>query len=193
MRVAVFASGNGSNFQRIIDSFRKQEIPGELVCLFSDQGDAYAIERAKQENIPYFVLTKSKEETKETYEQRIKHLLDKEKIDLIVLAGYMKLLGATLLDAYPDRIINLHPSLLPKFPGKQGILDAYESGEEETGITIHLVDKGMDTGPVIFQKALKRVPGETLVELENRIHELEHKYYPKIIADFIRETNRDDN
>ena len=187
MRVAVFASGNGSNFQALINSYQNKEIPGELVCLFCDQVDAYVIERAKNHDIPYFVLGKSKEQSKTEYEQKIIHLLEKEKIDLIVLAGYMKILGRDLLRGYPNRIINLHPSLLPKFPGKQGIADAFYSNDEQTGITIHLVDQGIDTGPIIFQKSINRKNGETLEDLTKRIHALEHEFYPKIIAEFIRE------
>ncbi|MBO0477491.1 phosphoribosylglycinamide formyltransferase [Vagococcus sp. DIV0080] len=187
MRIAVFASGSGSNFQAIVESFQKQDIPGELACLFCDQPNAYVIERAKKENIPYFILAKQPTQTKSDYELQLIHLLRTEQIDLVVLAGYMKILGPDFLAAYPNRVLNLHPSLLPKFPGKQGIKDAYDSLETETGITIHLVDSGVDTGPIIFQKKLKRVKGESLEELEQRIHELEHRYYPKVIGEFIRE------
>lgn len=187
MRFAVFASGNGSNFERIIEVVEQGKISGELVCLFSDQKDAFAIERAKNHHIPYYVLPKSEEMSKSEYEAQIIALLEKENIELIVLAGYMKILGITLLRAYPKRIINLHPSLLPLFPGKQGIQDAYEAEVKETGITIHLVDEGIDTGPIIFQKSLKLAENETLESLEIRIHELEHEYYPKIIEEFIRE------
>ena len=121
MRVAIFASGSGSNFQALCDSFKQKEISGELVCLFCDQVEAYVIERARKENIPYFVLPKKKEQSKSEYEQQIIHLLNEARIDLIVLAGYMKILGKDLLEAFPNRIINLHPSLLPKFPGAHGI------------------------------------------------------------------------
>ncbi|MFW8053973.1 phosphoribosylglycinamide formyltransferase [Vagococcus fluvialis] len=187
MRVAIFASGSGSNFQALSDSFKNKEIPGELVCLFCDQPNAYVIKRAEIANIPYFVLPKKKTESKSDYEQQIIHLLREARIDLIVLAGYMKILGADLLEAFPNRIINLHPSLLPKFPGANGIEDAFHSEDTETGITIHLVDQGVDTGPVIFQKKLSKLSGETLDELTNRIHKLEHEFYPKTIANFIRE------
>ena len=187
MRIAVFASGSGSNFEAIANSFEAGEMTGELVCLFCDQPEAFAIERAKNHDLPYYILKKEKEVSKTDYEQKIVHLLEKENIDLIVLAGYMKILGETLLTAFPNRIINLHPSLLPKFPGKSGIEDAYHSDETETGITIHLVDDGVDTGPIIFQKVLAKNQNETLAELETRIHELEHQFYPKIIAQFIRE------
>lgn len=187
MRVAVFASGSGSNFQAISNAYKNKDIPGQLVCLFCDQTDAFVIERAKEENIPYFVLVKGKEQAKVDYEKQIVQILEEARIDLIVLAGYMKILGNTLLKAYPNRIINLHPSLLPKFKGANGIEEAYLSNEKKTGISIHLVDQGIDTGPIIFQKELLMNQGETLEELTDRIHQLEHQYYPKIIADFIRE------
>ena len=187
MRFAIFASGSGSNFQAIVESYQKGEIAGELACLFCDQPGAYVIERAQVADVPYYVLGKKKEETKAQYEEKILSLLKSEEIDLIVLAGYMKIIGNQLLEAFPNRIVNLHPSLLPKFPGKQGILDAYQSDEKQTGITIHLVDQGVDTGPIIFQASIEKQENETLESLESRIHELEHRYFPKIIGEFIRE------
>ena len=193
MRFAIFASGSGSNFQAIVESYQKGEIAGELACLFCDQPGAYVIERAQVADVPYYVLGKKKEETKAQYEEKILSLLKSEEIDLIVLAGYMKIIGNQLLEAFPNRIVNLHPSLLPKFPGKQGILDAYQSDEKQTGITIHLVDQGVDTGPIIFQASIEKQENETLESLESRIHELEHRYFPKIIGEFIREKTINDN
>lgn len=187
MRVAIFASGSGSNFQALVESFKKEEIPGKLVCLFCDQEEAYVIKRAEKENIPYFVLPKKKTQTKADYEKQIIHLLKTASVDLICLAGYMKILGKELLEAYPNRIINLHPSLLPKFKGAHSIEEFYNSSEKETGITIHLVDQGVDTGPIIFQKKISRQEQDSLEDLTEKIHELEHRYYPKIIAEFIRE------
>ncbi len=99
----------------------------------------------------------------------------------------MKILGNDLLEVYPNRIINIHPSLLPKFPGAHGIEEAYEANERETGITIHLVDQGVDTGPIIYQAKIDRMKDDTLEILTDKIHQLEHEFYPKIIADFIRE------
>ncbi len=192
MRIAVFASGNGSNFEAIVEQFERGTIQGELVCLFSDQEQAYAIERAKRHQIPYYVLPKKKELTKADYEKQLLTILEKENIELIVLAGYMRILGETLLNKYPKRIINLHPSLLPKFPGKQGIKEAFFAKERETGITIHIVDSGIDTGPIIFQKKISLVEDETLEALERRIHALEHYFYPKIIADFVRENTKNE-
>ena len=192
MRFAIFASGSGSNFQAIVESYQKGEIAGELACLFCDQPGAYVIERAQVADVPYYVLGKKKEETKAQYEEKILSLLKSEEIDLIVLAGYMKIIGNQLLEAFPNRIVNLHPSLLPKFPGKQGILDAYQSDEKQTGITIHLVDQGVDTGPIIFQASIEKQENETLESLESRIHELEHRYFPKIIGEFIREKTIND-
>lgn len=190
MRFAIFASGNGSNFESIVEHVKNQLISGELVCLFTDQESAYVIERAKKHHIPYYVFPKTKELSKAEYEAHILNFLKAEEIELIILAGYMRIIGSTLLKAYPNRILNLHPSLLPNFPGKQGIYDAFHSEVMETGITIHLVDNGIDTGPIIFQKSLERNEEETLEELEKRIHSLEYMHYPKIIADFIRENEK---
>ncbi|MGY3766581.1 phosphoribosylglycinamide formyltransferase [Vagococcus vulneris] len=187
MRVAIFASGSGSNFQALVESFNKHEIPGKLICLFCDQEKAYVIKRAQKAKVPYFVLPKKKTQTKTDYEKQIIHFLREAKIDLICLAGYMKILGKEILEAYPNRIINIHPSLLPKFKGVHSIEQFYNSSEKETGITIHLVDKGIDTGPIIFQKKIICREQESLEDLTERIHELEHAYYPKVIAKFIRE------
>lgn len=187
MRFAVFASGNGSNFEAIVRAVENKEISATLVCLFSDKINAYVIERAKKKKIPYMVIEKEKQETKESYEKKIIEYLEEKSIDFIVLAGYMKILGHVLLEKYPKKIINLHPSLLPSFPGKQGIHDAFYSKEKETGITIHLVDQGIDTGPIIFQHAISIARHETLSSLETRIHELEHQYYPIVIEKYIRE------
>lgn len=185
MRFAIFASGNGSNFQAIVESVQQQMITGELACLFCDQATAYVVERAKQLGIPYYVLEKTTQHTKSEYESQILAILKQEDIELIVLAGYMKIIGTILLEAYPNRIINLHPSLLPLFPGKQAILDAYNARVSETGITIHVVDDGVDTGPIIYQEALTIKKNESLESLERRIHQLEHQIYPQIIQSYM--------
>lgn len=187
MRFAVFASGNGSNFEAILKAVQRNKISAELVCLFSDKSTSYAVQRAKDNGVPYFILEKESKQTKEEYETKLVYLMQKEKVDCIVLAGYMKILGKTFLTAYPNRVINIHPSLLPHFPGKHGIKDAFDRGVKKTGITIHQVDDGIDTGPIIFQKEIETKDFKTLEELEEKIHELEHKYYPIVIEEFVRE------
>lgn len=187
MRFAVFASGNGSNFEAIQKAAEKGAISATLVCLFTDQKESYAVIRAQNDHVPYYIIEKNKNESKVSYENKILSLLEKEKIDFICLAGYMKILGKTMLDAFPRRVINLHPSLLPNFPGKSAIYDAYQAGADTTGITIHLVDQGIDTGPIIFQHTLSTAGITELASLEKRIHELEHHFYPIVIEEFVRE------
>lgn len=187
MRFAVFASGNGSNFEAIVKASQQGLISGELACLFCDKKQAYVIERAKKYDIPYFVIEKLPEQTKEEYETAILTMLINEKIDLIVLAGYMKIIGPTLLDHYKKRIINLHPSLLPKYPGNKSIKEAYEGSDEKTGVTIHLVDEGVDTGPIIYQKSISINRQMTLEEFEEEMHQLEHRVLPTILNQFILE------
>ena len=144
MKIAVFASGNGSNFQVIADQF-----PVEFV--FADHRDAYVLERAEKLGVLSYAFELKEFESKADYEGAIVELLDEHQIDLVCLAGYMKIVGATLLAAYEGRIINIHPAYLPEFPGAHGIEDAWNAGIAESGVTIHWVDSGVDTGKVIKQ------------------------------------------
>lgn len=146
-RIAVFASGNGSNFQAIVNAVKRSELNASITLLVSDKPGAYVIDRAMKEEIPTFVFAAKNYQEKADYEREILKHLKTNKIDLIVLAGYMRLVGGTLLQAFAGKIINIHPSLLPAFPGKDAIGQALEAGVSQTGITIHYVDAGMDTGP----------------------------------------------
>ncbi|MCX7788270.1 MAG: phosphoribosylglycinamide formyltransferase [Spirochaetes bacterium] len=182
-KVSVFASGNGSNFEAIVKAL--QGTPHQVVCLISDNEKAYALERAKRLQIPYHVFPfRSPTERRES-EVNILNLLRSYGTDFIALAGFMKLLSPLLIDAYPNRIVNLHPSLLPKYPGTQGIRDSYLSGDKELGITIHYVDYGLDTGPIITQRSFRREGTETLEEIEEKIHTLEHEVYPKVLIELL--------
>lgn len=192
MKIAVFASGKGTNFEAIVRGVQTNQIPGTIALLFCDQPNAKVIERGNAHNIPTIVIEKKPREGKKEYEARIVAELRERGVELIVLAGYMKILGDTLLSAFPKKILNIHPSLLPLFPGKQGIVDAYNAGVEETGITIHVVDRGIDTGPIIFQQSIPCNKGISLAELEHQIHALEHQHYPKIIGDYITKECRID-
>ena len=181
MRIAVFASGNGSNFQALVEYFREKGLTDQFVWLFCDQPNAYVLERASKLDISTSVFS-----PKEFQSKKVECLLDKE-VDLIVLAGYMRIIGSTLLDQYESRIINIHPSLLPDFPGLHGIRDAFEAGVKKTGVTIHYIDKGVDTGPIICQESVEIKKGDTLEELERRIHQVEHRIYPKVIEQVVKE------
>jgi phosphoribosylglycinamide formyltransferase-1 len=181
MRIAVFASGNGSNFQAIAEAIASGGVDATIAFLFCDKPKAYAIERANQFNIPVISFTPKGFEDRVAYENEILKHLAEEKVDLVVLAGYMRIVGPTLLTAYADRIVNIHPSLLPDFPGRHGIQDAFEAGVPETGVTVHFVDEGVDTGPIIAQEKVAILPEDTLETLETRIHQVEHRIFPQVI------------
>lgn len=186
-RIAIFASGSGTNFQAIVDAVKKGDIQAEVALLVCDRPQAKVIERAMREHVPIFVFNPKQYETKQQFEREILQQLQQKEIDLVVLAGYMRLIGPTLLQAYPNRIVNIHPSLLPAFPGKDAIGQAYRYGVKVTGVTVHYVDEGMDTGPIIAQQALYIDDGEPLESVEHRIHEIEHVLYPQVIQQLLTE------
>ncbi|MGJ7036647.1 phosphoribosylglycinamide formyltransferase [Anoxybacillus eryuanensis] len=186
-RIAIFASGSGTNFQAIIDAVKKGDIQAEVALLVCDRPHAKVIERAIREYVPVFVFNPKQYETKQQFEREILQQLQQKEIDWIVLAGYMRLIGSTLLQAYPNKIINIHPSLLPAFPGKDAIGQAYRYGVKVTGVTVHYVDEGMDTGPIIAQRALYIDDGEPLESVERRIHEIEHTLYSQVIQQLLTE------
>lgn len=186
-RIAIFASGSGTNFQAIVDAVKKGDIQAEVALLVCDRPQAKVIERAMREHVPIFVFNPKQYETKQQFEREILQQLQQKEIDLVVLAGYMRLIGPTLLQAYPNRIVNIHPSLLPAFPGKDAIGQAYRYGVKVTGVTVHYVDEGMDTGPIMAQRALYIDDGEPLESVERRIHEIEHVLYPQVIQQLLTE------
>ena len=173
-KIAVFASGNGSNFQVIAEQF-----PVEFV--FSDHRDAYVLERADKLGVLSYAFGLKEFENKAAYEQAIVDLLEEHQIDLVCLAGYMKIVGPTLLSAYEGRIINIHPAYLPEFPGAHGIEDAWNAGVEQSGVTIHWVDSGVDTGKIIQQVRVPRLAEDNLESFEVRIHEAEYELYPEVL------------
>ncbi len=179
-KIAVFASGNGSNFQVIAEQF-------QVELVFSDHRDAYVLERAQNLAVPSFAFELKEFADKVAYEQAIVTLLQERAIDLVVLAGYMKIVGPTLLSAYEGRIINIHPAYLPEFPGAHGIQDAWEAGVTESGVTVHWVDAGVDTGQVIKQVRVPRLPDDSLETFEARIHEAEYELYPAVIRELLAE------
>ena len=173
-KIAVFASGNGSNFQVIAEQF-----PIEFV--FSDHRDAYVLERADKLGVKSYAFELREFDSKAAYEQVIVELLEEHQIDLVCLAGYMKIVGPTLLSAYEGRIINIHPAYLPEFPGAHGIEDAWQAGVSESGVTIHWVDSGIDTGKIIQQVRVPRLADDTIESFEERIHAAEYQLYPQVL------------
>lgn len=189
MRVAVLASGNGSNFEVIAQAVKDKEIPAELVLLFSDHHDAYVLERGKKFGVPCESFELKEFSDKKSYETALLALLKKYDVELVVLAGYMRIIGKDLLAEFPNRIVNIHPALLPNFPGLHGIKDAFEAGVKETGVTIHYVDSGVDTGPIIAQGKVQVSENDSLSDLETKIHQVEHQLYPQVLADIVKEAN----
>jgi phosphoribosylglycinamide formyltransferase-1 len=182
MKIAVFASGTGSNFAEILESIKTQKINNvEVVLLVSDRPEALAVRRAIDESIPVFSFTAKNYPNKQAYEEEILRNLTELDVDFIVLAGYMRLLGPVLLQAYDRKIINVHPSLLPAFAGKDAIGQALDYGVKVTGVTVHFVDEGMDTGPIIDQRAVTIDSEETRETLIKKIQEQEHKLLPEVI------------
>lgn len=175
-RIAVFASGNGSNFQVIAEQF-------EVIFVFSDRRNAYVLERAEKLGVPTFAFELKEFADKQAYEEAIIQLLDQHQIDLVVLAGYMKIVGPTLLAQYEGRIINIHPAYLPEFPGSHGIEDAWQAGVSESGVTVHWIDSGVDTGQIIKQVRVSRLAEDTLETFEARIHEAEYQLYPVVLEE----------
>ncbi|MDT2595911.1 phosphoribosylglycinamide formyltransferase [Enterococcus dongliensis] len=187
MRIAILASGNGSNFEAIAQAVKEKKIAAEIVLLFSDHRDAYVLKRGEKFAISCESFELKEFPNKKKYETALLELLNQYRVDLVVLAGYMRIIGKELLAAYPKRIINIHPALLPDFPGLHGIKDAYEAGVSETGVTIHYVDSGVDTGPIIAQKKVSIEKNDHLADLETKIHQLEHQLYPEILAKIVNE------
>lgn len=149
--------------------------------LIVDKANAYAIERAKALNIPYVYVDPKAYGRKAGYETKIKEILDSYEVELIVLAGYMRYIGEVLLTNYPNKIINIHPAYLPNFPGAHGIKDAYDAKVEWTGVTVHYVDEGVDTGEIIQQEKLMIDPTWDLETLETHVHALEYDLFPRVI------------
>ncbi|MEH7223372.1 phosphoribosylglycinamide formyltransferase [Bacillus sp. JJ1566] len=184
-KIAVFASGSGTNFQAIVDSIKEGRLAAEIKVLVCDKPGAKVIERASKEWVETFVFSPKEYPEKSLFEAEIVELLRTKNVELIVLAGYMRLIGDTLLQAYRNEIVNIHPSLLPAFPGKDAIGQAFQAGVDKTGVTIHYVDEGMDTGPIIAQREIAIEPGDTLESIEEKVHQIEHEFYPQILQSLV--------
>ena len=181
--IAVFASGNGSNLGALIRAVQCGELHAQIKLVVSDNPEAYCLERARKARLSCFMFYPHMYPSKAVYEELILRQLRELNVEYIVLAGYMRLIGPTLLSAFPERIINIHPSLLPAFPGKDAIGQALAAGVPRTGVTIHYVDEGMDTGPIIAQWPVTIDPGETRESLAEKIHAVEHELYPRVLQE----------
>ncbi len=185
-KIAIFASGSGSNFEAIVKAVEENKIKASVEILICDKKNAYVIERAKNHNIKTFVFSAKNYESKELYETEIVEILDSLQIDLVCLAGYMKIVGKVLLSSYEGKIINIHPALLPSFKGAHGILDAFNYGVKVFGVTVHYVNGGVDEGKIIMQRGFEYY-GNDIEEVEEQIHKIEHVLYIEAINKLIEE------
>lgn len=182
--IGVLASGRGSNFQSIIDAVERGYLRVTLRVLVTDNPAAFAIERAKNHGVEHLVMRPKQFASREDYFERIAAELKRREVGLVVLAGFMRIVGKPLIDAFPGRIMNIHPALLPSFPGLHGQRQALDYGVKISGCTVHFVDEGMDTGPVIIQAAVPVRDDDTEDSLSARILAFEHKIYPEAIKLF---------
>ncbi|MFD0589971.1 phosphoribosylglycinamide formyltransferase [Paenibacillus sp. GCM10027627] len=181
-RIAVFASGQGTNFQAIVDAVREGELDVHVELLVCDKPSAPIVERAAKSGVDTFVFSPKDYPSREAYESEVKAELEKREIDLIVLAGYMRILTPVLVEPYFGKMINIHPSLLPSFPGVNAIGQALDHGVKMTGVTVHYVDGGLDSGPIIAQSAVIVRPNDDLDTLSERIQIAERELYPTVIG-----------
>lgn len=191
MRVAIFASGNGTNFEVLTNHFQKGDIPGKLVLLFCNHPDAPVMERAKRLGVPAESFTVKSCGGKEEYEKQVLKLLQKYQIDFIILAGYLRVVGPTILDHYDHRIVNLHPAWLPEYPGLHSIERAFNDHKKQTGVTVHYIDSGLDSGPIIAQRHVPILADDTVDTLEARVHETEHQLYPEAVKQVLTELEKE--
>jgi phosphoribosylglycinamide formyltransferase-1 len=182
--IAVLASGSGTNLEAIAQAIEEGGVPARIAIVISDNPDAFALERAGRRGIPTQVIELKDYPDRPAFDLAIAEALRRVEVDLVVLAGYMKLVGKEILDAFSGRIMNIHPALLPSFPGEQGVADALEQGVKVSGVTVHFVDEGLDSGPIIVQEAVPVEEDDDEESLHGRIHLAEYRVYPLAIKLF---------
>ncbi|ETY73520.1 phosphoribosylglycinamide formyltransferase [Lactiplantibacillus fabifermentans] len=186
-KIAVFASGNGTNFIALHQAIIDRSMPVTIALLVCDHAAAPVVEKAQALGVPVLTVNFRDYANKAAAEAAILPALQAANVDAILLAGYMRIIGPTLLTAYPHKIINIHPALLPKFPGRHGIEDAFAAGVTTTGVTIHFIDAGIDTGQIIGQRTVPVKTDDTVETLAARIHSVEHQFYPDVLQTLIQE------
>lgn len=182
MDIAVFISGSGTNLQTLIDKLHKdRDVDIDIKVVFSDNKDAYGLERAKKAGIPAISIKLKDSPDREAFDEKILDLMEQYEIELVVLAGYMKVLTPKFVQKYRNKILNIHPALLPSFPGSHGVKPALEYGVKVSGVTIHFVDEGVDTGPIVAQAAVPVLDDDDEKTLHARIQIEEHRLYPEVV------------
>jgi phosphoribosylglycinamide formyltransferase-1 len=184
LRLGVLASGRGSNFQSIIDSINFGRLKAEIAVLITDNASAFAVDRAKKHGIECLIMNPKEYSSGDDFFVKIAEELKERDVGLVILAGFMRIVGKPLIDVFPNSIMNIHPALLPAFSGLHGQKQALEYGVKISGCTVHFVDAGMDTGPVIIQAAVPVLQDDTEETLSERILKLEHSIYPEAIRLF---------
>jgi len=182
LRIAVFASGQGSNFQAIVDAMQEKKLDVSIELLVCDKPLAPVVARAEQAGVEAFVFKPKDYASREAYETEILAIMQKKQVDLVVLAGYMRIITSVLVEPYYGRMLNVHPSMLPSFPGVNAIGQALDYGVKVTGVTVHFVDGGLDSGPIVAQRAVTIEEGDTEESLAARIHKIEQQLYPQVIG-----------
>ena len=180
---AVLISGNGSNLQAMIDAIKGNQIYGKICCVLSNKEDANGLQRAQEVKIPTEVVSNKDFETREDFDTEMVRVLSIYNPDLVVLAGFMRILSPVFINAFPGKILNIHPSLLPKYPGLNTHERVLESSDNIHGITVHFVDESLDGGPICAQSSLE-ITTRSVKQLEQQIHKLEHELYPKVVSWF---------
>jgi formyltetrahydrofolate-dependent phosphoribosylglycinamide formyltransferase len=180
-RIAFLVSGSGTNMENLIKRIRAGEIRAEAALVISNKSGVKALEKAVALGVKTVVIDHKAYADRTAFDQALSECLEKYKIDLIVLAGFMRILTEEFVKKYHGRLINIHPAFLPAFPGAHAIKDAWDAKVKETGVTVHFVDTGVDTGPVILQRKVPVLSSDTLEKLEDRIHRLEYEIYPQAL------------
>lgn len=181
-KLAVLASGRGSNLQAIIDHIEAGKLKAQICVVISNREDAFALDRARQHNIATHFVDPQHFESREAYDLALVEIAKNYQVDLVVLAGYMLVLTPAFLDAFPNRVVNIHPALLPSFPGTHAQKQALDYGVKVSGCTVHFVDSGVDTGPIIAQRAVMVCDDDVEETLAEKILEQEHKIFPEVIG-----------
>ena len=182
-KLGVLASGKGTNLEAILKACKGKDYPAYVGVVISDQKEAPALQKATAQDVPGIFIDPKLYETREAFDQMLTLTLKQYQVDLVVLAGFMRILSPVFVHAFPKKAINMHPALLPKHPGKNAVEDALRSKEPKTGCTVHFIDEGVDTGPILAQAEVPILENDTVETLHKRIQIKEHELYPKVIRE----------
>ncbi len=183
-RLGILISGSGTNMENIAEEIEKRGMRARIAVVISDNLDANGLVRANKHGLKAVFVDPAAFPDRAAFDRELIRILSENDVSLVVLAGYMRLVGPEFVQAFRNRVMNIHPALLPSFPGTSGVADALDYGVKVTGVTVHLVDEGLDTGPIILQEAVPVLPGDSEETLHQRIHEVEYRLYPRAISHF---------